>query len=99
MTGGHWSRSLNVLLVDNDIVQQMYKRRGIQINHDNCGQLMPRIENIHDEFETNQSWSNLIQFSTPIYHTLASMTKIIEKEKSKKYAQKKLFIINKDKVC
>src|ERR1043165_2267306 len=99
MTGGHWSRSLNVLLGGNDIVQQMYKRRGIQINHDNCGQLMPRIENIHDEFETNQSWSNLIQFSTPINHTLASMksvgnyssrTEIIEKENSKKYAQKEL---------
>ena len=68
---------------------------------------MHRIENIHDEFETNQSWSNVIQFSTTIYHTFASMknvgnyssrTEIIEKEKSKKYAQKELFIINKDSV-
>src|ERR1043165_8063629 len=91
MTGG-----LGMFFTEmNDIVQQISKRRGILINHNNCGHLMPKIENIHDEFETNQSWSNVIQFSTTIYHTFASMknvgnyssrTKIIESERSKKYA-------------
>ena len=65
MTGG-----LGMFFTEmNDIVQQISKRRGILINHNNCGHLMPKIENIHDEFETNQSWSNVIQFSMPIYHT------------------------------